>query len=199
MSLPYQLFYLFGFAPWDQTVIPDAVRGLTEGAARLPPGRALDVGCGRGNQSIHLARAGWDVTGVDAVGRALRTARRRARAAGVTARFVPGDALDLAAAPIEPPFDLVLDCGCFHGLAPAERARYPDSVAAVARPGATLLMFAFLPQALGRRGPRGAAPEEIAARLAADWETAAPSLRDDAIAARSGRTGTGYWYRLRRR
>lgn len=31
----------------------------------LPPGRALDVGCGEGADALWLARRGWQVTAVD--------------------------------------------------------------------------------------------------------------------------------------
>lgn len=44
----------------------------------LPPGQALDVGCGEGGDAIWLARRGWQVTAVDI----SRIALQRAAAAG---------------------------------------------------------------------------------------------------------------------
>ena len=38
---------------------------LVETAARLQPGRALDLACGRGRNAIWLAEHGWQVTAVD--------------------------------------------------------------------------------------------------------------------------------------
>lgn len=38
---------------------------LVAEAMGLPPGRALDVGCGEGADAIWLARHGWHVTAVD--------------------------------------------------------------------------------------------------------------------------------------
>jgi SAM-dependent methyltransferase len=71
----------------------------------LPPGQALDVGCGEGADAIWLARHGWQVTAVDISRTALQ--RAAAAAADVTGRIAWARA-DLTATP--PPaaaFDLV--------------------------------------------------------------------------------------------
>jgi len=52
-------------------------------AARLPPGRALDVGRGEGADAVWLASRGWQVTGLDPSGVALERAREAASVAGV--------------------------------------------------------------------------------------------------------------------
>ncbi|MDN3495216.1 methyltransferase domain-containing protein [Planococcus sp. APC 4015] len=59
--------------------------------SRLTPGRALDLGCGEGADTIWLAEHGWDATGIDISPTAVARARQAARAAGVTARFVVSD------------------------------------------------------------------------------------------------------------
>jgi SAM-dependent methyltransferase len=61
----------------------------------LPPGRALDVGCGEGADAIWLARHGWSVTGVDVSQVAVDRARTAAEAAGVSVEWIRGDALEL--------------------------------------------------------------------------------------------------------
>lgn len=71
----------------------------------LPPGQALDVGCGEGADALWLARRGWQVTAVDI----SRTALQRAAAAAtdITGR-VAWTRADLTITP--PPagaFDLV--------------------------------------------------------------------------------------------
>jgi SAM-dependent methyltransferase len=80
MQLPFQLAYLFGYAPWDrwQGKPLRRLRELFEGPQALHPGRVLDLGCGMGRATIYLAQLGWKATGIDAVERALRVARRRA-------------------------------------------------------------------------------------------------------------------------
>ena len=61
-----------------------------------PAGRSiLDVGTGTGRAALLLARAGADVTGVDASSEMLAVAGRRAAADGTHARFLLGDAHQL--------------------------------------------------------------------------------------------------------
>ncbi|MFL4902803.1 class I SAM-dependent methyltransferase [Streptomyces sp. MMS24-I2-30] len=82
---------------------PHAV--LVAEAAALPPGRALDVGCGEGADASWPAGRGWQVTAVDIAPTALQ---RAAAAAPDTAGHVVWTRADLTAAP--PPagaFDLV--------------------------------------------------------------------------------------------
>ena len=51
-------------------------------AATLPPGRALDAGCGHGADTLWLAAHGWQVTAVDFSAAALAHGRSMAEAAG---------------------------------------------------------------------------------------------------------------------
>jgi SAM-dependent methyltransferase len=72
------------------------LRGLLE---RLFPkgGSVLVAGAGAGGEAIHLARAGYRVTGFDVLDEMVRAARKNAAAAGVDIEFVQADmaALDL--------------------------------------------------------------------------------------------------------
>src|SRR5262249_60991782 len=108
---------------------------------------------------------GWHVTGVDMVPRALTAARRRAAAAGVSPRYVLGDATRLQELGIGEDFTLLLDFGCFHTLPSDQREPYVESVTAVAAPGATPLIHGFA------RPPRlapmhaGVTPDEIRERF----------------------------------
>jgi 2-polyprenyl-3-methyl-5-hydroxy-6-metoxy-1,4-benzoquinol methylase len=100
------------------------LRDLIEGPAALPAGHAIDLGCGKGSLAIYLAQHGWRTTGVDAVERALRAARKRAGKSGVEVTFLRADVTQLDRSGISGPFDLLLDCGCFHNMSDAERDRY---------------------------------------------------------------------------
>jgi 2-polyprenyl-3-methyl-5-hydroxy-6-metoxy-1,4-benzoquinol methylase len=52
-----------------------------------PPGRALDLGCGTGQNSIWLAKRGWEVTAIDIVPKAVAVAQARAAEADVKVDF----------------------------------------------------------------------------------------------------------------
>jgi SAM-dependent methyltransferase len=77
---------------------------LAARAADLPPGRALDLGCGEGGDALWLAERGWQVTAVDISGTALARAAGEAARRGLT---VDWRQADLAAALPSGPFDLV--------------------------------------------------------------------------------------------
>jgi SAM-dependent methyltransferase len=165
----YRACYVLGLRVWERRVPPADLVELVEGASRLPAGRALDIGCGTGTDSIYLAQHGWRVAGVDMVPEALAIARRNAAAAGAaTLEFVQGDATRLA--DVAPgPFSLLLDFGCFHTLPTDLRPAYVDSVSTVASPGATFLLYGFA------RPPRlapmraGVSLDEVRGRFAPAW------------------------------
>ena len=156
-SWSFDLRYLLGQPPWDTEVTPPEVIELVEGGD-LPPGRALDLGCGTGTNSIYLARHGWEVVGVDFSVLAIRRARRKARQARVDCQFHHGDVTDLSF--LADPFDLALDIGCLHSLSPEAWGRYAAEVARLVRPGGLYLLYAFAPRP-DRSIPRGIAPEEV--------------------------------------
>jgi SAM-dependent methyltransferase len=162
--LLFGLMYRVGFTPWDGHALPARLRDL---AAHPEKGRALDVGCGTGDAAVFLARAGWDVTAVDFVERALSRARSKARAAGVDVRFVRADATELRRAGVGGPFALLLDGGLLHGLGDAERDACVRELTEVAAPGATLLSMAF--ERGAARGPRGMSGDEVERRFADGW------------------------------
>ncbi len=135
--------YWRGNVPWDSGIVPPEIIAWTDGK---PTGRALDLGCGTGTTALYLAARGWQVVGVDFVPQAIRQAQRKAQKAssgGATFHIADVSRLDF----VEPPFDLVIDIGCLHGLDAAQRERYAAHVIRLMRAGATFLLYAFLPDA----------------------------------------------------
>lgn len=174
----FGLRYLMGRAPWDTGIPPPELVEVVEGASALPPGRALDIGCGTGTSTIYLARQGWRATGIDFTRRAVATARRKAASAGLEVSFLRADVTRLDQSGLTPGFDLLLDVGCFHSLAAGGHAGYARGAAALARPGATFLLYSFRASAASRMGVE---ESELRAALEPHFEI------------REVRTGEGSW------
>jgi SAM-dependent methyltransferase len=109
----------------------------------VPAGcQLLDVGCGSGQLALLAARDGVNVTGVDIAPNLVQRAQARAKAEGLNARFIEGDA---EALPFEDAsFDVVTS------LVGAMFAPRPELVASellrVCSPGGTIAMANWTPQ-----------------------------------------------------
>ena len=167
--LPYALLYRLGFAPWEGRDVAQSWRPLLDGPHAPTPGRALDVGCGSGRDAVYLAKRGWQVTVVDAVEKALDTARRRAAEEGVEVQWVTGDVAALGRLGLEPGYDLLYDFGCIHGLSDVARKGAAEGLTELAAPRATLLITAFK-AGRGIALPRGMNREDVVALLGDGWE-----------------------------
>ncbi len=139
----FDFTYRFQHPPWDTGVTPPEVVALIE--SDKVRGRALDVGCGTGTNSIYLARNGLSVVGVDFASKAIATARAKAKGAGVNVDFRVGDVTRLDSLDIRERFDLVLDIGCFHSIPADRRERYAQGVAGLTCADGTYMLYAFSP------------------------------------------------------
>jgi SAM-dependent methyltransferase len=137
----------------------------------LPPGQALDIGCGEGGDALWLARHGWQVTAADISPTALR--RAAAAAADLSGRVAWTQA-DLTSTP--PPagsFDLV-NAQYFPLPRQPEHTALRGLLDAVA-PGGTLLFVGHDLADLPPRLENGIAPGDyyqpgdIAGLLDQDW------------------------------
>jgi SAM-dependent methyltransferase len=200
----YRTFYRLGFRVWERSEPAADLVALVAGPNSLPPGRALDLGCGTGTDSIYMAKRGWDVTGVDVVPEAVSIASSRAEAAGVAPRFVHGDVTRLQEYGVTGPFTLVLDFGCLHTLPPDQRGAYVRSVSVVADPDATFLLYGFARPPLFSPIQAGLTASEVRERFEdAGWDLVSAERVDrDAIQVARARVDRSFelWrYRLRRR
>jgi SAM-dependent methyltransferase len=141
----YELISRLGLNPaLTAADVPDErLVELVEGPHRLQPGRALDLGCGAGRNALYLARHGWYVIGIDMVGRAVEAARSKAVGAAASARFLQGDVTRLGDLDLGDGYTLMVDSGCYYGLADDQRDAFAEGVTRVAAPGALLLMSGF--------------------------------------------------------
>ena len=109
---------------------------LAREVEHVPPGRALDLGCGEGGDALWLAERGWQVHAVDISSTALDRARAEAARRGLTVDFRRDD---LADGVPTGPFDLV--CAQFF-QSPVElpREQVLRAAAAEVGPGGLLLV-----------------------------------------------------------
>src|SRR5258707_1324184 len=167
-QLLFKTFYRLGFVPWDGHPIAKSLEDLVEGDGALGPGTALDLGCGTGDNSIHLAKHGWHVTGVDFVAKALDKAKAKAAANKVKVNFARADVTRLSCEGIGSSFGLIVDNGCLHGMSPDDRDAYVREVSEVAAPDARLLLVEFITG--GSYGVPGIATDEGKTMVAAGWK-----------------------------
>jgi SAM-dependent methyltransferase len=112
-------------------------QALVDVLSDLPPGRALDLGCGEGGDAVWLAGRGWRVTGVDISPTAIARARAAATAAGVpTIRW---EAHDLASWRGDDSYDLVTAC-FLHSPVELRRTEVLRHAASLVAPGGHLLI-----------------------------------------------------------
>ena len=147
--------------------------------AESAPRRALDVGCGEGADAIWLARAGWQVTGVDVSEVALERAAAGARDAGVTVEWVLAD---IAMSPPAPGgYDLVSVHYPALKHSPGDQA-IRALLEAVA-PGGTLLVVGHAPldpdywRARGLEIADYVQPADVRAGLDEGWEVEVDQTR----------------------
>lgn len=126
---------------------------LVQQVADLPVGRALDVACGEGRNSLWLAERGWDVVATDFSPVAIDKARIRAAELGLDIDFRVADATQ----PVDGEFDLVL---LFYLQVPHDgMARALDACRKALAPGGLLLVVGHDARNLheGYGGPQSAA------------------------------------------
>jgi len=98
---------------WDEHYLNPADLDFTPGpllgqvVETVAPGRALDLACGHGRNSLYLASLGWQVTAVDRSEPAIRILRDRAAGLSIDARVAD---LERGEFTIEPEaYDLIVD------------------------------------------------------------------------------------------
>jgi SAM-dependent methyltransferase len=151
--LRFEFMYFFS-PPWDTGISPPE---LMEFIANSPPGQALDLGCGTGTNVITLAQHGWRTTGIDFSWKAIWAARKKARQAGVKAKFHVGDVIRLEK--FQGPFNLVLDIGCYHNLSSEGQAKYRANLERLLATGGVYLLYTFVRP--DEQAGKGLSPREV--------------------------------------
>jgi 2-polyprenyl-3-methyl-5-hydroxy-6-metoxy-1,4-benzoquinol methylase len=132
--------YRTGDTPWDHGV-PDHNLIHVVTSRKIEPCKALDIGCGTGDNVLWLAEQGFDVIGCDLSDTAIDSAKLKAAKAGVSCSFIISDFMeDLVPGS---PFGFVMDRGCLHSVGDAsERKSFAEKVSAHLEPGGLWLTLA---------------------------------------------------------
>ena len=181
--------YADGDMPWDSGITPPEIIDIL---AELPPGIALDLGCGTGTVMRDLLNRGWRADGVDFVPRAIELAAAKlADCPPDSYRLLTGDVTRLGDLhELRPPYDLIIDIGCGHSIDKALNHDYAGGITSRLKPGGSFMLYASHPRP---ESTVGWTPNQVAqlfnGRLDLFWEQ------------RSFDLGLGVpssWYRLRK-
>jgi len=166
MTSVFDPAYAAGVPPWDiGRPQPEFVRLAEAGEIR---GDVLDVGCGTGENAMHLAGLGHRVWGVDSSPVAIEKAKAKTVRRGSKATFRAFDALELHR--LGRKFDTIIDSGLFHGFSDEGRELFTSNLAAALRSRGTYHMLCFSehePDSWG--GPRRVTQAEIRFTFREGW------------------------------
>lgn len=178
--------YQSGNAPWDIGRPQQAIARVADAGDIEEP--VLDVGCGSGEHALLAASMGFHASGVDISQTAIEHARAKARARGLLVDFVVGDVLALNEVErLQPPFRTIIDMGCFHTFANADRPVYAASLASVTAPGGVLHLLCFSEHTPGTDGPRRVTQAELRQTFSRDWTV--DTIESEIIAVNTHWTG----------
>ena len=172
----FELRYVDGDLPWDTGRYDRNLEKILMDR-NIGPCAALEIGCGTGTNAMWLAQQGFLVTAVDIAPTAIKKARAKAEAAGVTVAFHVADFLQQPVSGA--PFAFAFDRGVFHGMESAEdRTAFAAVVAGHLQPEG--LWLSFIGSTDG--GPRDVGPPR---RSATDIVLAAEPLFEILVLAAS--------------
>jgi SAM-dependent methyltransferase len=109
----FRKMYETGNTPWDVGK-PDFNLIEAVKARPIQPCKALDIGCGTGDNSLWLCRQGFRVLGIDESEIAIDEARAKALKADIKCTFIVTDFLTSRIKGA--PFGFAFDRGCFHAV-----------------------------------------------------------------------------------
>jgi 2-polyprenyl-3-methyl-5-hydroxy-6-metoxy-1,4-benzoquinol methylase len=159
---PWEAFYEvtpIATMPWFNPALDDDLKRALDDLG-LTSGGALDIGAGPGTQAVHLARRGFDVTATDIAAAAIRQAKQQAGEDGRAITWQQDDILDTR---LDRQFDLIVDRGCFHVLAPERRPEYVETVSNLLKPGGYFFLKCLSRLQPSEVGPYRFTPEQVRA------------------------------------
>ena len=118
--------YQAGDTPWDIGK-PDSNLIRTVTTTPIKPCKALEIGCGTGDNAVWLSQQDFQVLGIDTSEIAIAKAEEKASKANAKCAFLVSD---IPTSRVEGgPFGFAFDRGCFHTLgSDGERIRFAENV-----------------------------------------------------------------------
>jgi ubiquinone/menaquinone biosynthesis C-methylase UbiE len=107
----------------------------------IKKGKALDICCGAGTNTVYLAENGFEVTGIDISSKAIEYAKKKAQQAKVKINFMAQNFINLPFEDEE--FDFVFDMGCFHHVEVEDRTKFIKGVHRVLKRGGSYMLTCF--------------------------------------------------------
>jgi SAM-dependent methyltransferase len=139
MKWTYELGYRYFQMPYDNGPDQHLVELIESG--RIPPCRAIDLGCGTGRNALFLAQHGFQVTGVDFASSAIAKAKGKAESARLKAEFFVDDLTNIQN--VSGTFDFLVDAGVLDVLHPKSRDLYVKNVLTLTHPGSWFFLYGW--------------------------------------------------------
>src|SRR5208282_434111 len=118
--------YAAGDTPWDIGK-PDSNLIQCVTTTPIRPCKALEIGCGTGDNAIWLSERNFDVLGIDTSEIAIEKAKEKASRVNTKCAFLVSDILTSQVRGA--PFSFAFDRGCFHTLGSnEEREKFAENV-----------------------------------------------------------------------
>lgn len=127
--------------PWNIEEAPELLRDYVS-SGQIAPCRAIDIGCGLGHYTRYLARAGFDVVGIDFSEVALSQAVQLTEELSLPCQFLLLDILgDVSAVGLS--FDFAFEWEVLHHIFPEQRQQYFRNIASLLNKGAFYFSVCF--------------------------------------------------------
>ena len=138
----WELYYQANEMLWDHgEASPGLVDFLSSSCNKMPLGRALVPGCGRGHDARELAIAGWDVTGLDIAPSSIPMAKQLSTNKPLNIDFQLGDYLTKKPT-IQ--FDLIFEHTLFCAINPNRREDYIKATKKWLKPNGKYLAINYI-------------------------------------------------------
>ena len=104
-------------------------------------GKALDIGCGKGRNSLYLAKRGFETYGIDFSKTSIECGKEIAEKYHLNVNFLCQSIYDFQDK-LES-FDFIYDSGCFHHIKPHRRNEYLKTILKYLKPDGYFSMVCF--------------------------------------------------------